>query len=534
MSSSPAFASSIADDGSVSMENDLKYLHGRVDPGQDDSIGLLETIPTTDPRLVDSQMSPATDGEKGVTPSADTISPPETLDVTGLKKHSLTDLPSELVDQILSLLSAVDLVRVSSTCRLLSTLATSDLAWYHHVQDNVPGVKLTSPAPCTSYRELYQMHDPHWFLTKYKIWFCDFFLTGKLILVRYDPRRGCIEGYRLVAERQPPQFRPWEFDDEVIIHSFEPHVRLHLDQPVIQLDALSLESLMASSVKSARAGHRFSAETPMRLGASHARPIFSNFLLTRPVTPRPNMQLWPPLTIPARERVRNASQEQFVGVGHKPQNRSEVSDQAFRIRQWMEMTLGQSPGVHLGEEVFTYATLDPALYTPTKDKPWRGIWMGDYSGHGVEFLLMHQPETEAFDEASVVQRPDETPAEWKERKIEARKYRGRLEAIKLTGDPNVPRGEHTFIVDDLGEDGYIRTVTEKTFHGARIVKSRGHIAARMFRNDKYIESQLILISGDRLAQYWVGFGHISFYDRVNIDSFLSPYQDIRQNNCFKK
>jgi hypothetical protein len=49
--------------------------------------------------------------------------------------------------------------------------------------------------------------------------------------------------------------------------------------------------------------------------------------------------------------------------------------------------------------------------------------------------------------------------------------------------------------------------------------------AKLMRIDKYIESQLIMISPDRLAQYWVGFGHISFYQRVNIDAFLSPFDD---------
>ena len=49
--------------------------------------------------------------------------------------------------------------------------------------------------------------------------------------------------------------------------------------------------------------------------------------------------------------------------------------------------------------------------------------------------------------------------------------------------------------------------------------------AKLTRIDKYIESQLIMISPDKLAQYWVGFGHISFYERVNIDKFLSPYDD---------
>lgn len=39
--------------------------------------------------------------------------------------------------------------------------------------------------------------------------------------------------------------------------------------------------------------------------------------------------------------------------------------------------------------------------------------------------------------------------------------------------------------------------------------------------DKYIDAQLILTSHDRLAQYWIGMGHISFFERVNIDDFIA-------------
>lgn len=142
-------------------------------------------------------------------------------------------------------------------------------------------------------------------------------------------------------------------------------------------------------------------------------------------------------------------------------------------------------GVHLGEEIYTYSTLDPKLYTPTEEKPWRGIWVGDFSGHGCEFLLINQPDDETpFDEASVVQRSWETVEEWEKRKKEERLYRGPIEAIKLTGDPNVPRGEYTFIADDISSEGYIRTATGPRFQGARIVKSRGHIASRMFRDGR--------------------------------------------------
>jgi hypothetical protein len=99
-------------------------------------------------------------------------------------------------------------------------------------------------------------------------------------------------------------------------------------------------------------------------------------------------------------------------------------------------------------------------------------------------------------------------------------YRGRIEAIKLTGDPNIPRGEYTFIAPDIGPNGLIRVATEEMFKGARIVKSVGHIAAQGFRDDTYMTSQLILVSHDRLAQYWETFGHVSFYQRVNLDEFV--------------
>ncbi|PMD12000.1 hypothetical protein NA56DRAFT_58259 [Hyaloscypha hepaticicola] len=507
------------------MENDWEYRHGRVDPGQDENLNLLESVPVTGPEEGELEQRNNLSLSKDKSESSN-VPQRGLLDIPVSNGSPLLRLPSELIDLVLSFLGPIDLVAVSSTCKLLSGHGKSDLSWQRHVQENIPGVTLTSPFPCNTYRELYISHDPHWFLPKYKIWFCDYFLTGKIIITRFDARRGCIDGYRLVAERLPPTFTPWEADDHVLIHSFKPRCRLHMDQPVLHLDALSLESVMSSSAQT-KPGHRFCAETPMRIDERNNHSVFSNLLLTKPVEVRPNMQLWPPPTIPARERVRNASQEAFVGAGHKPQNRKEMSDQAFRIRRWMEMhASSHALGLHLGEEVYTYATLDPKLYTPTEEKPFRGIWVGDYSGHGCEFLLMNQPDNEEpFDEASVVQADDETLEEWEVRKKEERIYRGSIEAIKLTGDPNVPRGEYTFIADDISKTGFVRTATEKQFHGARIVKSRGHVAARMFQDDKYIESQLIMVSHNTLAQYWVGFGHISFYERVNIDQFLSPAND---------
>ncbi|EXV05132.1 DUF3506 domain protein [Metarhizium robertsii] len=484
-----------------------------------------------------------------------------------------------------------DLPSVAATCRKLHRQAISDIHWLRCIQHNVPGLTLTNPGPCSSFRELYIAHDPVWFLPKYKIWFCDRDLTGKLIVVRFDPRRGCIEGYQLVAVSNRNTFEHWPTDSQVIIHGFEPQVKLHLDKPVLQFDAQDRQKTGNFSVR--QGANRFASEKPMARG-NRSDPMFSNFLLTRPLDPEkadeklaadyPYDHVWPPPTIPARHHVSGARSGQAVidlSQDDRPRSRGEVSDQTFRIRQWMQMPGTPPPpsliggqagsftgmvqvlngltdadnvmlaagamGVHIGEEVITYSTLDPVLYTPTSTKPWRGIWVGDYSGHGCEFLLINQPDDPHVTDAELglVRDADETDEAWERRRREAHMYRGRLEAIKLTGDPNVPRGEYTFVSDDLGPGGYVGVATDPPFAGARVVKSKGHVAATGFiqvywemppllepiadgigvhagHADKYIESQLLLIGPNRLAQYWVGFGHISFFERVQVDDLIIP------------
>lgn len=557
----------------------------------------------------------------------------------------LSTLPPELIDHILSFLPALDLAAISSTCRDMYRLATADHLWLPLVQSNVPGIVLSSPSPCASFRDLYAAHDLWWFLPRHKLWFCDRDLTGKLIVTRYDPRTGNIEGYQLLAISNRTTFHHWQMDNDIIVHSFEPQLRLHIDRPILRFEPArsgqqreeshsgmtvtripvrngavsnfqyqpSRSNDVADLSSRVTERNRFRAEMPLVLNSGlRTSPdvMHSNFMLARPLLPDaitrritpgfPYGNIWPPPVIPARHRVAGVKAHSLdrspLSDQDLPSSRSEMSDLAFRIRTWLEMgaramrrrvlTLdedanvpavgeqtagvnamellytvggfedispqphgpGRNPpsrmGLHIGEEISTYATLDPELYTPTARYPYRGIWVGDYSAHGCEFLLVHQPERDDddFDPDMMPRREGETEEDYAQRKIDETVYRGRLEAIKLTGDPNVPRGEYTFIVEDLGPAGFVRTIQEPPFHGARVVKSKGHVAGTGFVNgkrgyscwnttsrgtdfvlllDKYIESQLILTSHDRLAQYWVGFGHISFFERVNIDDFIT-------------
>ncbi|KAI9650461.1 hypothetical protein NHQ30_000476 [Ciborinia camelliae] len=515
------------------MENNEKYLHGRLDPGIESTLQLVEgvEIPDTSPFLSSQEeFSPeSSHGENLVFP--DTRSFSET-------QLSLARFPIELLRQISSYLPPRDLVKLGRTCKTLTEVAKTDSLWRCLVQENVPGIDLDHPRPCESFKELYKAHDPHWFLPRNKLWFSDIHHFGKLMISKYDPETGSIGLHRLVAEKKPRRFSAWGDNNEVIVHYFEP--RTYLSRHGLRLDVNAYSDRSLSDMGEAE--RRLKGEMPLtRMGDGPNSRACSKFMLAKSLASRsrsiaPRADQWPPVNIPAKSQVdRPTISDQSSAVKwSRPEDRSQINEQSFRIRQWLEMN-GQ---VRMAEEMQTWSTLDVKLYTPTEYKPYRGIFVhsfwnienlqirlldtlvGDYSGHGTEFLLMDQRD--GYDEPNMLERKaDESPEAWEERKKHARIYQGSLRAIKLTGDPNVPRGEFSWVADDIGEKGLIR-YGKHEWPGARIVKSRGQIGNHGFKNPKYIESQLIMISHDELAQYWVPFGHISFFRRVDIDAFIKP------------
>jgi len=314
---------------------------------------------------------------------------------------SLLALPAEVIHHVLTFLTAIELSSVYQTCRLLHDHAAVDSLWKRHVQDNIPGVALSKPVRSPSFRQMYLAHHPYWFLPRNKIWFSDSLHHGKILIARYSPSRRVIEAHALVAERRTPEAQLWSHNPDVLIHTFSPHVQLNLDQPVVKITAASARNFPADN-------NRFQREIMMDIhnGPEGAAALFSMFMLARSCPPEaiaPQTAIWPPLKIPAVERTRNSSVEAFRGTGHRPGKLSHINEHAFRIRKWMEFTShGHGISMRVGEDVNTYATLPAECYTPTKDKPWRGIWVGDYAGHGCEFLVVLQPD-EAVELPSDVQ-----------------------------------------------------------------------------------------------------------------------------------
>lgn len=404
---------------------------------------------------------------------------------------TLLGLPPEILYQILSHLECPSLLCVLRTCKLLQKHAEDELLWANLIRQRLPD-PLDSPSPLPTFRELYIAHHPHWFLTKHRLWFSDNAHTGKLMLVKYDQRRSCIKGYRLLGCKAKSNLAHWSKDPAVIIQSFEPTVTLHHDRPVIKLEH------RLHSAPGMWQGW-WAEEVRMKIGSELHDSVFSSFFLSRTM-PRldrePSMELWPPRTIPAEERARSGSPDRFYGWADKPRNSQEISEKTFRLRTWMQFSVtGSAFGVRMGDEASTWSMLEPELYTPTTEKPYQGIWVGDYAGHGCEFLLIMQRETVAGEDylpsSQVRARRDsdlmgDNPdlsivmATTPNHLGDDSGFSGRIEAVKLTGDVNVPRGEYSWIANDIGSAGFIRQAEEEPFKGARVVKSRGHLAARGF------------------------------------------------------
>lgn len=487
-----------------------------------------------------------------------------------VSRTSLLGLPAELIQHVLSFLDPFDLANTAQTCRSLLGPAYDDQIWQPFVTQNLHR-PIATPAPLKSFRDLYIAHNPHWFLTRSRIWFGDAEPSGKLLLTRYNEQEGCMEAYTVVAQRGTHRLSFWEKDREVIIHSFDPKVSLDLHQPVIKLNIDSPKAKDPPndypSSRSYAPESQYSRETLMHTFAESG--LYSSFMLCRTLPDTaisPGSYVWPPLRFPASGRTRNVSHDGYSSSGHRPSRHSEVSQTNFRLRKWVEYTgrrtspnlitfnhggLSAALGMNvpffgsgsrangggniwrMPEDITTYATLPESAYLPTPQKPWQGIWCGDYSGHGCEFLVITQPDrgtenplpqgmdwlrqwfksgrressssTSSFVSAVEQQledveyhtgHPVHFQSDEKEAAFNASSSAaaaaygaddvpsGRLEAIKLTGDINVPRGEYTFIAPDIGPGGFMRVADEETFAGARIVRSAGHIASRGFRAGK--------------------------------------------------
>lgn len=275
------------------------------------------------------------------------------------------------------------------------------------------------------------------------MWYGDRRFTGYFVIARYSAISGAIEIYNLLVNQNDSKIarKPWSRDSTVLVVGFDPHIRFWRD-PVLVL------------TKDTPYNESQEMQPPPRRGREL---IYRSLSRTTVIPPKQDrfMPVWPPTIIPSGERTRSISAQGFRVDGHQPQTANEAAESLFRLRTWMifgtnsnHLTRVQPPA--MGNGVETFSALDKSLYTPNKEHLFRGVWVGDYTENGCEIVLFHQPTPE------------------------------RLEGIKITGDINVPRGEYTFIIENLKEP--IRIANEVEWPGATVVGGKTQTAFIQFTN----------------------------------------------------
>ncbi|KAF8420515.1 hypothetical protein EV426DRAFT_644436 [Tirmania nivea] len=521
----------------------------------------------------------------------------------------LCSLPNELLLQILTYLPPVSLCSLAKTCSFFSQLTLDDTLWHAFVAQ----LRISSPAPYKSFRELYVSLRPHLYLAPH-LWFSTRRIGGSLYVFRYNPQTGNIEGVPLVG------LRGWngprsgtggeggyisDDDQTLSIATFKrPKVRCFGNDPKVKIvcgpdtyydkkTGLMVDRATGDTWKSGEEGvvslgrvklvpRDPRAETTARpKGVNHISSYseddsdeheqldVSQLQLGIPTTPRTPVRdnhdrtLWPPSMIPSREYVRlppigkggahsmadwdvNVTSPQelphafprsdsnaiptycsslFPEPPLTPLDESFAFDHVYVYRSMENSNVWAPPtSCSVFQTVDLFTKVHPSLYTrqalsstiePEKaNTDLGGVWLGDYFTHGPEFLLFQHP----------------------------RKYNKRLEVTKLTGDINVPRGEYTFIVPNIGhdsEDGrsnlpssfvrYAQPATDpKIWSGKPVYKGQGQLAHRGFTRRTWNEMELVVLdsgsvpekNNGEVAVVWKVLHHASRARRVDVDRLL--------------
>ena len=267
------------------------------------------------------------------------------------------------------------------------------------------------------------------------------------MLVNAHGSKKSIEGVQIEARQEHPQAFRWSHNPEVLIHVFEPHISL------------------TSTV------FKFDEDED---GKSISAPFLTQRLPK--TSSQKKEELWPPSTIPSATRVRRGDIDETERHHISLTTRVPENFSCSTLKLPLSGSIPPSPGrAPSDSDTRTWSTLAPQLYRPTAKAPFNGIFVGDYAGHGPEFvLIMHQSSTilqQQINGKLHVEHSPPLPGHRMPHNGPA--VSGSMVAVKLTGDESVPRGCLSFVADDLGTNGLVRVADEWPFKDAPIIRSKG-------------------------------------------------------------
>lgn len=211
-----------------------------------------------------------------------------------------------------------------------------------------PELGLVSPAPYSTFQELYQRIYPYLWLHG-RVWHGDRAKYGTLLVTKYSPQTGKIEFSRIKSRSS----------------------LLGDDMPLATLDAAFLGLRIEPP-----AGHEYDTTHSysfhrVRRTSGDSEPSDSD------------ESLWPPILLPATDRTSRS----HAASRHHGRNGEEItySTSLFELRKISTSV----SGLISRQRVELFSALDGNLYTPDLEHPLRGIWCFEYLSD-FEFILFLQ------------------------------------------------------------------------------------------------------------------------------------------------
>lgn len=274
------------------------------------------------------------------------------------KATTLTDLPPELLELVCQQLDAVDLIALARTCKSLRALILDQDSLWRSLASTAYAAE-----SCTPYRSFFQLYSKLYQLRWLEkgIWMGDSPQFGSLLMSRYNPANGSICLYRLLSVVSPPT-----------------RARMHFtENPLVEVRSREMEVRTVVYAKL----NSTTPYDPDKGSWKYYRSSGAILAVLRVTAQDPQSKgtrLWPPLKIPATDR--SCYETRYIPGKTVP------SPSLFRFER-----LASFPRMGLEQaQIETFSRIGPELLTPTKECPWRGIWMSDEI-MGPIFILIHQP-----------------------------------------------------------------------------------------------------------------------------------------------
>ncbi len=358
---------------------------------------------------------------------------------------TLSDLPTEVFCTILQYLPPKSWAVLTLTAKCFDLQLADDYLW----RSLCPST-LSSPAPYGNWRTAYALLFARygWLLG---LWHGDTQWLGDLSQCTYNEMSGNIDCYRLeplAIFRSPVTY---SYDQNTLWRDFRVGLRTW-SLPTFSLGPYADQEQTRVSVHRVRA-------FDMDLLREGSDPQY--------VRERTDLEgLWPSLLMPSKDHTGHKR----YGFGLK----EDYSHDLFVLRRPIFDTVSLVlPGQMSHHLEYMSRIPSPPIPGPGPED-CTGLWIGDYSSHGPEILYLYYP----------------TPTS--------------LHAVKITGDPNVPRGQFSWIVDNLATH---RICQEDEWPGARAVLGRGQISPHGYSAPTWIEVEIIF-HDDGIALWWKEMLHM--------------------------